>query len=46
MYLLDETINMDKTSIFSIIEMKNEIWFGGIDMILTYIKNDIYWKSF
>ena len=45
MYLFDDTINMDITSIFSIIEMKNEIWFGGNDVILRYNKKDNYWKT-
>ncbi len=45
MFLFDDIINMDKTSIFSIIDMKNEIWFGGDDVILTYNKKDNYWKT-
>ncbi|GIT12455.1 MAG: hypothetical protein CM1200mP33_6410 [Chloroflexota bacterium] len=30
MYLFENIINMDRTSIYSIIDLKNEIWFAGM----------------
>ena len=45
MYLFENIINMDRTSIYSIIDLKNEIWFAGNDVILTYNKNNNYWRT-
>ena len=45
LYLFDETINMDRTSIFSIIEMKNKVWFSGDGVILSYNKKNDFWKT-
>ena len=45
LYLFDENINMDRTSIYSILEMKNEVWFGGDGVILTFNKKNNYWKT-
>ncbi len=44
-YVFSETINMDQTSIFSILEMKNEIWFGGDNALLVYDKKENYWRT-
>ena len=45
-YIFNENINMDRLSIYSIINLKNEIWFGGEDAILVYnIKKD-FWRTF
>ena len=45
LYLFDENINMDRTSIYSILEMKNEVWFGGNGVILSFNKKNNYWKT-
>ena len=45
LYLFDENINMDKTSIYSIIEMKNEVWFSGNGVILSFNKKNNFWKT-
>ncbi len=45
-YLFDEIINMDETSVFSILELKEEIWFGGENTILVYNKNKDYWRTY
>ena len=45
-FTFNENINMDRTSIYSIINLKNEIWFGGEDAILVYnIKKD-FWRTY
>ena len=45
-YIFNENLNMDRLSIYSIINLKNEIWFGGEDAILVYnIKKD-FWRTF
>ena len=33
MYLFDDIINMDRTSIYSIIDLKDEVWFVGNDVV-------------
>ncbi|MBT3479513.1 MAG: hypothetical protein HOB42_02775 [Candidatus Marinimicrobia bacterium] len=45
-YLFREMINLDESSIFSILEMKKEIWFGGEDALLVYNKKKDYWRTF
>ena len=45
MYLFDDIINMDRTSIYSIIDLKDEIWFAGNDVVLTYNQKDDYWRT-
>ena len=45
-FMFQNNINMDRTSIYSILELKNEVWFGGEAGILIYnIKQD-YWRTF
>jgi len=45
-YIFNENINMDRLSIYSIINLKDEIWFGGEDAILVYnIKKD-FWRTY
>ena len=45
MYLFDDNINMDRTSIYSIIDLKDEVWFVGNDVVLTYNQKDDYWRT-
>ena len=45
-YLFDNIINMDETSVFSILELKEEIWFGGENTILVYNKKKDYWRTY
>lgn len=45
-YEFQERINMDPTSIFSILELKNETWFGGEDKILVYNSKKDFWRSY
>ena len=45
-YLFDNIINMDETSVFSILELKEEIWFGGENTILVYNKKKNYWRTY
>ena len=45
-FTFNDNINMDRTSIYSIINLKNEIWFGGEDAIIVYnIKKD-FWRTY
>ncbi|MDP6338946.1 MAG: hypothetical protein QF842_01290 [Candidatus Marinimicrobia bacterium] len=45
-YLFSEVINMDQTSIFSIIELKKEVWFGSEDALLVYEKKKDLWRTY
>ena len=45
-YSFHAVINMDQTSIFSILELKKEIWFGGEDALLVYNKKKDFWRTF
>ena len=45
-YVFDNIINMDETSVFSILELKEEIWFGGENTILVYNKKKDYWRTY
>ncbi|MEA1881035.1 MAG: two-component regulator propeller domain-containing protein [Candidatus Marinimicrobia bacterium] len=45
-YLFNDMINMDQTSVFSIIEFKKEVWFGGEDALLVYNKKKDFWRTF
>ena len=45
-YIFNENINMDRLSIYSIISLKNEIWFGGEDAILVYNRKKDFWRTF
>jgi ligand-binding sensor domain-containing protein len=45
-YMFNKTINMDETSIFSILELKKEIWFGGENTLLVYNEKQDFWRSY
>ena len=45
-YMFKKTINMDETSIFSILELKKEIWFGGENTLLVYNKKKDFWRTY
>ena len=45
-YVFEDRINMDPISIFSILELKKEVWFGGEDGILVYHKKKEYWRNY
>ncbi|MFQ6612015.1 MAG: hypothetical protein ACE5D2_02785 [Fidelibacterota bacterium] len=45
-YEYSETINMDPISIYSILKLKNEIWFGNRGTVLVYNLKKDYWRSF
>ncbi len=40
-----ETINMDPISIYSILPLKNEVWFGGRGTLLLYNQKKDYWRT-
>jgi len=44
-YNFNEIINMDNTSVFSMLELKKEIWFGGEDVLLVYDKKKDSWRT-
>ncbi len=41
----EETINMQPSSIYSLISVNNEIWAGGEGMILYYNEGKNFWKT-
>ena len=45
-FYFDENINMDRLSVYSIINLKNEIWFGSEDAILVYNIDKDFWRTF
>ncbi len=45
-YVFEDRINMDPTSIFSILELKKEVWFGGEDGLLIYNKKKEFWRNY
>ncbi|MBC8344943.1 MAG: hypothetical protein ISR82_02435 [Candidatus Marinimicrobia bacterium] len=45
-YIFSRTINLDQTSISSILELKKEIWFGGENALLVYDKKKDFWRTY
>ena len=45
-YNFEEMINMTPTPIYSICKYKNEVWFGGDDILLLHNVEKNYWRTF
>ncbi|MDG2366751.1 MAG: two-component regulator propeller domain-containing protein [Candidatus Marinimicrobia bacterium] len=45
-FTFNENINMDRNSIYSIIKLNDEIWFGGEDGIIVYNTKKDFWRTF
>lgn len=41
----DITVNMNPTDIFSILDLEDELWIGGNNVVLLYDKDDNYWRT-
>ena len=44
-YNFEQTINMTPTPIYSIYKYKNEVWFGGEDILLFHDVEKDYWRT-
>ncbi len=42
----DVTLNMDPQPVYEILEMDNEVWFGGMDGVMIYNKKKDYWRFY
>lgn len=42
----DVTLNMNPQPVYEILEMKNEVWFGGMDGVMIYNKQKDYWRFY
>jgi ligand-binding sensor domain-containing protein len=45
-YLFREIVNLDESSIFSVLELKSEVLFGGEDALLVYNKKKDNWRTY